>query len=135
MEESRTFNLFLTGAIAAVAVVPSLALAEFLRAVGVDVPYLCFIIAIVACCAIGGWALASWALVFSSVGLWYFFLPPTGYGWPEYSDAAHLIVFVCVAYFVCWIIDGQRRANDALARDNVALGCKISALLNRVKAR
>ena len=135
MGESRAFDIVISAAVAAIAVVPCVLLAEILRSLSVDVPYLCFIIAIVGCCAIGGWALASWALVFSAVGLWYFFLPPTGSGWPEYADAGHLIVFVAVSFFVCWIVDGQRRANNALARDNVALGCKISALLRRAKAR
>lgn len=135
MEESRALNFVLTVAIAALAVVPCIVLAELLRMFSIDVPYLCFIVAIVGCCAIGGWALASWALVFSALGLWYFFVPATGYGWPEYGDAAHILVFIVVSYFICWIVDGQRRANDALTRDNVALGCKLSTLLKRAKAR
>jgi K+-sensing histidine kinase KdpD len=134
MDESRTLTVVLTAAIAAFAIAPCLVLAEVLNDLNIAVPYLCFIVGIVGCCAIGGWALAAWALVFSSAGLWYFFLPPTGSGWPEYSDAGHLAVFIAVAYFVCWIVDGQRRANHALSRDNVALGCKISALLRRAKA-
>jgi K+-sensing histidine kinase KdpD len=131
--ENRTSVTFTTAAVAAAAVVSTAGLAEFLNACGIVVPYLCFIVAIVGCCAVGGWALASWALVFSSFGLWFFFLPPTGFAWPQYSDAGHLVVFVGVAFFVCWIVDGQRRVNDELSRDNVALGCKLSALLRRVK--
>jgi K+-sensing histidine kinase KdpD len=131
---SRSSTLVLSAIVAALAVLPCALLAEFLAACGVVVPYLCFIIAIVGCCAIGGWPLASWALVFSALGIWYFFVPPNGFGWPEYGDAAHLLVFIAVAFFVCWIIDGQRRANDALSRDNVVLGCKLSALLRRAKA-
>lgn len=131
---SRTANIVLSAAVAAFAVAACAVLAKAFAAFGIDVPYLCFIIAIVACCALGGWALAAWALVFSAVGLWDFFLPPTGFGWPRYSDAAHLIVFVIVAFFVCWIIDGLRRANDALSRDNVVLGVKLTALLKRAKA-
>ncbi|HEX4192772.1 MAG TPA: DUF4118 domain-containing protein [Stellaceae bacterium] len=131
---SRTATIVLSAALAAVAVACCALLAGAFAAFGIDVPYLCFIIAIVACCAFGGWALGAWALVFSAVGLWNFFLPPSGFGWPKYSDAAHVIVFVIVAFFVCWIIDGLRRANDALSRDNVVLGCKITALLKRAKA-
>jgi K+-sensing histidine kinase KdpD len=133
-EESRALYTVLSAITAAAAVVPCVMLTEFFRFLGVDVPYLCFIPAIVGTCAIGGWALAAWALIFSALGVWYFFLPPAGFGWPHYGDAAHLIVFIIVCFFVCWIIDGQRRANFALTRDNVALGCKISALLKRVKA-
>jgi K+-sensing histidine kinase KdpD len=132
--ESRTSHIVLSAAISASAVALCLLFAEVLDRCGIAVPYLAFIPAIVGCCALGGWALASWALVFSALGLWFFFLPPTGFGWPEYGDAAHLVVFIGVAYFVCWIIDGQRRANVALSRDNVALGCKISSLLKRTKA-
>ena len=131
---TRTASIAVSAAIAALAVAGCALLAEAFAAFGIDVPYLCFIIAIVACCAIGGWGLAAWALVFSAVGIWDFFLPPTGFGWPQYSDAAHLVVFIIVAFFVCWIIDGQRRAVDALSRDNVVLGCKVSALLKRAKA-
>lgn len=131
---SRTSNILLSAAVAAFAVAACAALAKAFAIFGIDVPYLCFIIAIVACCALGGWALAAWALVFSAVGLWDFFLPPTGFGWPKYSDTAHLVVFVIVAFFVCWIIDGLRRANDALSRDNVVLGVKLTALLKRAKA-
>ena len=134
-EESHSFDVVLWAVTAALAVAPCVMLAEALaKWGGIDVPYLCFIPAIVGCCAIGGWALSSWALVFSALGLWFFFVPPTGFGWPKYGDAAHLIVFIGVSYFVCWIIEGQRRANDVLSRDNVALGYKISALIQRVKA-
>jgi K+-sensing histidine kinase KdpD len=131
---SRTSTIAISAAVAALAVTGCALLAEAFAAFGIDVPYLCFIIAIVACCALGGWALAAWALVFSAVGLWDFFLPPNGFGWPRYSDAGHLVVFIIVAFFVCWIIDGLRRANNALSRDNVVLGCKITALLKRAKA-
>lgn len=131
---SRTTTILLSAGVAALAVVGCALLAEAFAAFGIDVPYLCFIIAIVACAALGGWGLAAWALVFSAVGIWDFFLPPSGFGWPRYSDAGHLIVFIIVAFFVCWIIDGLRRANDALWRDNVVLGVKISALLKRAKA-
>ncbi len=133
--ENWRAEILLSAAISAGAVAPCVVLAEFLSSVGIKVPYLSFIPAIVGCCAVGGWALASWALVFSAMGLWYFFLPPTGFAWPEHGDAAHLIVFIVVSFFVCWIIEGQRRANDALSRDNVALGCKVSTLLSRIKAR
>ena len=131
---SRTATIVLSAALAAFAVAGCALLAEAFAAFGIDVPYLCFIIAIVACCAFGGWTLAAWALVFSAVGLWDFFLPRSGFGWPKYSDAAHLAVFVIVAFFVCWIIDGLRRANNVLSRDNVVLGVKLSALLKRAKA-
>ena len=131
---SRTATIVLSAAIAAVAVTVCALLAGAFAACGIDVPYLCFIIAIVACCALGGWSLAAWALVFSAAGIWDFFLPPSGFGWPQYSDAGHLVVFIIVSFFVCWIIDGLRRANDALSRDNVVLGCKITALLKRAKA-
>jgi len=131
---SRTSNIVLSAATAAFAVAVCAFLASIFAAFGIDVPYLCFIIAIVACCTLGGWSLAAWALVFSAVGIWDFFLPLSHSGWPKYADAGHLFVFIIVAFFVCWIIDGLRRTNNALSRDNVMLGCKISALLKRAKA-
>lgn len=135
MEESRTIDTVLTAAIAAVAVALCTLVTELLYLCGIDVPYLCFLAVIVACCALGGWALSAWALIFSTVGIWGFFARLTHHGWPKHGDAAHLIFFIAVSYFVCWIIDGQRRANNALTRDNVALGCKVSTLLRRAKAR
>jgi hypothetical protein len=68
------------------------------------------------------------------LGLWYFFLPADRLGLPTYSDFAHLCVFAGVALFIAWVIDGLRRSNAALARDNVVLGCKISTLLHRGRA-
>jgi K+-sensing histidine kinase KdpD len=101
----------------------------------VTAPYLIFLPAIAGTCAIGGLGTALWAIFFSTIGLWYFFIPPYGFSVPDYTDFAHLCVFVGVSCFVCWVIDSLRRTNDELSRDNVALGCKVSTLLMRYKAR
>ena len=65
---SRTATIGLSAAVAAFAVAVCALLAEAFALFGIDVPYLCFIIAIVVCCTLGGWSLAAWALVFSAVG-------------------------------------------------------------------
>jgi hypothetical protein len=107
-----------------------LAVALALSSVEVAAHYIAFMPAITAACAFGGLGLALWAIGFSAIGIWFFFLPA-----PEYNlicGLAHLGIFVGVAIFVCWIIDSLRRSNDALSRDNVILGCKVSTLLSRV---
>lgn len=103
--------------------------------INVDAPYLVFLSAVAGICALGGFAVAIWTALFSIVGLWAVFVPPAGFAVPNVDDSVHIGVFIGVCAFVCWIIDGQRRANAELSRDNVALGCKISVLLNRHKAR
>ncbi len=101
----------------------------------IKTPYLTLMPAIVGACAIGGFGAALWAIFFSSLGLLYFFILPMGSALPIYCDLAHLGVFIGIALFACWIIDGLKRTNAQLSRDNVVLGCKISVLLNRIKAQ
>lgn len=97
----------------------------------IKTPYIALLPAIVGSCALGGFGAALWATLFSALGLLYFFIPPAGFAMPDYSDFAHLAVFVAVSLFTCWVIDGLRRSNNELSRDNVVLGCKISTLLSR----
>src|SRR5579862_781837 len=106
-----------------------------LEAVNTSAPYLVFLPVVAGACALSGVGAAMWAILFSALSLWYFFLPPYGFSLPGYADLANLSVFVGVALFVCWVIDGLRRANDALTRDNVVLGCKISTLLTRARTQ
>ncbi len=105
-----------------------------LESMNVSAPYLVFLPAIAGSCAIAGFRAGLWAIFLSTIGLWLFFLPPDGFELPSYAELGHLAVFVIVTVFLCWIIDGQRRSNDALSRDNVMLGFKISTLMNRNKA-
>jgi K+-sensing histidine kinase KdpD len=105
-----------------------------LEAMNVSAPYLVFVPAIAGSCAIAGFSAGVWAIFLSTFGLWFFFLPPEGFTMPSYGELGHLCVFVLVTVFLCWIIDGQRRSNNALSRDNIMLGFKISTLLNRKKA-
>jgi K+-sensing histidine kinase KdpD len=105
-----------------------------LDTIGIKTPYLTFLPAVVGSSLLAGFGSALWATLLSSLGLWYFFLPADRLGLPTYSDIAHLGVFAGVALFIAWVIDGLRRSNAALARDNVVLGCKISTLLHRSRA-
>lgn len=115
-------------------VVLCLAIDIALNSMEIKTPYIALLPGIAGACAIGGFSAALWAIFFSTLGLWYFFIPPGGFALPDFGDFAHLCVFVGVSAFVCWVIDGLRRSNDALSKDNVVLGCKISNLLNRHKA-
>lgn len=104
-----------------------------LRWIGIDAPYLVFVPAIVGICALAGFILALWTVFFSTLGLWLLFVSPKGFAIPKVGDVAHIAIFVGVSIFVCWVIDGLRRANQQLSRDNVVLGCKLSVLLNRLR--
>lgn len=121
----------ITIAATAFAVAVSLAVDVALSSMGIKTPYIAFVPAIVGSCALAGFGAGLWAILFSSLAVWCFVLPDGAEGLLGYSDFGHLCVFIGVNMFVCWIIDGLRRQNAALARDNVALGCKISALLGR----
>lgn len=106
-----------------------------LDTMGIKTPYLAFMPAIIGSCALGGFGSALWATFFSCIGLWAFFIPREVSGVPSYGDTAHFAVFIGISLFSCWVIDGLKRANEQLERDNVALGFKVSLLLNRRKAR
>jgi len=135
---SRTMNqgaylpdLFLRIAMTAAAVIVSVGVESVLESLHAAVPYLVFLPAIIGACALGGFAMALWAIGFSAFGLWFFFIPPNGFDIPDSADFVHLCIFLCVAAFGCWVVDGLRRSNDELTRDNVVLGCKISQLIHQ----
>lgn len=128
-------DLALRIATAAACVALCVVLSIALEWMNIDAPYLLFLSAIAGICALGGLSVAVWMVLFSTLGLWAVFIPPAGFAFPNVDDSVHIGVFIGACTFVCWIIDGLRRANAELSRDNVALGCKISVLLNRHKAR
>jgi K+-sensing histidine kinase KdpD len=132
-EGPRLSEPFLMPIGATAAVAASCLLAGWLELIEVDAPYLVLFPVVAGCCAIGGFALAMWSLVLSGVGLVYFFIPPRGFSIPCLTDLMHLGVFVATALFVCWIIDGLKRSNEELSRDNVTLGVKLSTLLKRIR--
>lgn len=121
----------ITIAATAFGVAVSLAVDAALSSMGIKTPYIAFVPTIVGTCALAGFGGALWAILFSSLAVWCFVLPDAGEGMLSYGDFGHLCVFIGVNMFVCWIIDGLRRQNAELSRDNVTLGCKISALLGR----
>lgn len=122
-------------ALTALAVIVSVGIELLLESLDAAAPYLVFLPTIIGACALGGFGMALFAIGFSALGLWFFFIPPSGLDIPNAADFAHLCIFLSVAAFGCWIIDGLRRSNDALTRDNVVLGCKISLLLHQRNSR
>ncbi len=126
-------DLLFRVALTALAVILSVAIEHALETLHVSTPYLIFLPVITGACALSGFGMGLCAIFFSALGLWYFFIPPDGFDLPKSADFGHLCVFIAVACFGCWIIDGLRRTNDELSRDNVVLGCKVSMLLNRKK--
>jgi K+-sensing histidine kinase KdpD len=122
-------------ALTALAVVLSIGAEFVLETMQASAPYLVFLPAIIGACALGGFAMAMCAIVFSAFGLLFFFIPPNGFALPNAADFVHLCIFIAVAAFGCWIIDGLRRSNHELTRDNVVLGCKITSLLQQRRIR
>ncbi|HZW50362.1 MAG TPA: DUF4118 domain-containing protein [Rudaea sp.] len=122
-------------AVTALAVVLAIAIEGLLESAKVSAPYLVFLPIITGVCAISGFAMGLCAIFFSTLGLVYFFIPPDGFDLPSSADFMHLCVFITVAFFGCWIIDGLKRTNDELSRDNFVLGCKVSILMSRKKSR
>jgi K+-sensing histidine kinase KdpD len=122
-------------ALTALAVILSIAAELVLERMHASAPYLVFLPTIIGACALGGFAMALCAIAFSAIGLVFFFIPPDGLEFPNAADFVHLCIFIAVAAFGCWIIDGLRRSNRELTRDNVMLGCKISSLLHQRRVR
>ncbi|MGH7036232.1 MAG: DUF4118 domain-containing protein [Stellaceae bacterium] len=116
-------------------VILSAAIARLFEFFDVRTAYLVFLPVITGACAIGGVALGLCAAGLSAVALWCLFLSPDGFMPPGRADLAHLCVFVIVACFGCWVIDGLRRTREELSRDNAFLGRKIALLLRRKKTR
>jgi K+-sensing histidine kinase KdpD len=115
-------------------VILSAAIARVFEFLDVRTAYLVFLPVITGACAIGGLGLGLWAAGLSALALWCLFLSPDGLMPPGRADLAHLCVFVIVACFGCWVIDGLRRTREELSRDNAFLGRKIALLLRRKKA-
>lgn len=66
--------------------------------------------------------------VLSGLALWDWFVPPDGFALPNHRDTLHLLAFVALAIFICWILRRDRRSNDELTRENVELGYKLFLL-------
>ncbi|HUZ73294.1 MAG TPA: DUF4118 domain-containing protein [Stellaceae bacterium] len=101
----------------------------------VNVPYLAFLPAVAMCCLFDGLAAGVAATVLGGLDLWYFFLPPDGFGVPNIANALHLFVFLGVAGFMCWVIHVQRRSNEQLMQENFELGYKLGLLRELRAAR
>jgi K+-sensing histidine kinase KdpD len=94
----------------------------------INAPYLTFLPVIALCCLIDGFGAGLVAAILSGISLWYFFVPPAGFGIPDRADAEHVAIYLCVCLIVCRIIQHQRRSNDQLAQENFELGYKVFLL-------
>ena len=119
--------------VTAFVVILSAGIARLFEFFDVRTAYLVFLPVITGACAIGGVFLGMCAAGLSALALWCLFLSPDGFTAPGRADLAHLCVFVIVACFGCWVIDGLRRTREELSRDNAFLGRKIALLLHRKK--
>ncbi len=100
---------------------------------GIHAPFLSFVPSIALCCLYDGFAMAAFATLLSGMSLWYFFIPPKGFGLPSAGDTGHVLLYLGVCLVMCLIIRYQRRFNDALAQENFELGYKVF-LLRRLRS-
>jgi len=116
----------LTGAGVAFGIV----LAQACSTLEVEAPYLPFLPGIVMSSLLGGLRLGAVATLLSGGSLRFCFVKPCySLALPGAADALHLLLFLAVALLICYAIDKLMRSNDALSRDNFALGHKVFLLL------
>lgn len=87
--------------------------------------FLAFVPAIAVCCRLYDLVGGVISSGLSTLALWDWFVPPEGFALPTPEDARHLLAFLVVSIFVCWIIHRERRSNDELAQENFELGYKL----------
>lgn len=95
--------------------------------------YLAFLPSVILCSRLYDVACAVISEILSALALWEWFIPPDGFALPSAEDAGHLLGFVLVASFLCWVIRRDRRSNAELSRENFELGYKVSFLLRALQ--
>lgn len=100
---------------------------EFLR-FHVHALHLAFLPAVAVCCLLDGLAAGLAATVLGGLTLWCFFIPLGRFDLPDTAQTVHLVVFLAVAGFMCWVIDVQHRSNEQLTRENFELGYKLGLM-------
>lgn len=95
--------------------------------------YLAFLPSIILCSRFYDFACALIAEILSALALWDWFIPPDGFALPSADEAGHLLGFVLVASFLCWVVRRDRRSNAELSRENFELGYRVSYLLRTLQ--
>jgi K+-sensing histidine kinase KdpD len=100
----------------------------------VNAPYLPFLPGIIVSALLGGFRLGAIATLLSGGSLRFFFIKPCySLRLPNVSDSLHILLFLGVAFLVCYAIDMLIRSNNALSRDNFVLGHKVVLLLRELR--
>jgi K+-sensing histidine kinase KdpD len=95
--------------------------------------YLVFLPSIILCSRFYDFACAVMAEILSALALWDWFIPPDGFALPSADDAGHLLGFVLVASFLCWLVRRDRGSNPELSKENFELGYRVSFLLRTLQ--
>lgn len=95
--------------------------------------YLAFLPSIILCSRFYDFGCAAMANILSALALWDWFIPPDGFALPSIDEAGHLLGFVLVASFLCWVVRRDRRSNAELAKENFELGYRVSFLLRTLQ--
>ena len=104
------------------------ALAQLSKLLDAGSQFLAFLPGIILCSRFHDASAGIASAVLSGLALWDWFVPPDGFALPNRQDTLHLLVFVALALFICWILRRDRRSNDELMRENVELGHKLFLL-------
>lgn len=95
--------------------------------------YLAFLPAIILCSRFYDFGCAVMSEILSTLALWGWFVPPDGFALPSLDEAGHLLGFVLVASFLCWVVRRDRRSNAELTKENFELGYRVSFLLRTLQ--
>lgn len=95
--------------------------------------YLVFLPSIILCSRFYDFGCAVVSAILSALALWGWFIPPDGFALPTLEDAGHLLGFLLVASFLCWVVRRDRRSTAELSRENFELGYKVSFLLRTLQ--
>ncbi len=96
-----------------------------LAAIGVEAPYLLYLLAVAFCYLVGSIATAVSAVLIGGVSTWYFFIPPAwSFNIPSLKYNITLLLFVSVAIIMCAIIYDLSGQIEELTEENKQLSAK-----------
>jgi K+-sensing histidine kinase KdpD len=133
MSQRRTVETVLNMTMVCVWVAAGALLAYLSTLLNTHSQYLAFLPGIILCSRFYDFACAVLAEILSTLALWDWFVPPAGFALPSNDEIGHLLGFVLVASFLCWVVRRDRRSNAELTKENFELGYRVSFLLRTLQ--
>jgi K+-sensing histidine kinase KdpD len=133
MSQRRAIEIVLNMAMVCALVAAGVLLAYLSTLLNTHTQYLAFLPSIVLCSRFYDFACALMAEILSTLALWDWFVPPEGFALPSTDEIGHLLGFVLITSFLCWVVRRDRRSQAELARENFELGYRVSYLLRTLQ--